>query len=101
MSAELITILNGIKITLTELKETTKMTSGLNTLVNFKENTKMTSGLNTLVNFKENTKLINEHRVYQLIMKSKLPLAENFQDLVYEEVLPSIRKNGEYKMKKE
>jgi len=42
---------------------------------------------------------ISEPGLYQLIMRSNLPSAERFQDWVFEEVLPSIRKNGEYAVK--
>jgi prophage antirepressor-like protein len=37
-----------------------------------------------------------EAEVYRLIMKSKLPDAEKFQDWVCEDILPSIRKTGGY-----
>lgn len=40
--------------------------------------------------------LIGESDVYRLIFGSKLESAEKFQDWVFEEVLPSIRKTGEY-----
>lgn len=40
--------------------------------------------------------LINEPGVYDLILNSQLPTAEAFQDWVFEEVLPSIRKYGFY-----
>ena len=40
--------------------------------------------------------LVNEPGLYQLIFGSKLEAAERFQRWVYEEVLPSIRKNGFY-----
>ena len=39
---------------------------------------------------------INESDVIRLIMRSKLPDAELFQDWVCEDVLPSIRKHGAY-----
>lgn len=42
------------------------------------------------------TKFISEADVYRLVMRSKLPSAEKFQDWVVEEVLPSIRKHGLY-----
>lgn len=42
------------------------------------------------------TKYISESDIYRLVMRSKLPAAEKFQDWVVEEVLPSIRKNGAY-----
>lgn len=38
--------------------------------------------------------LLSEYGVYSLILKSKLPQAEQFQDWVVEEVLPTIRKTG-------
>jgi prophage antirepressor-like protein len=40
--------------------------------------------------------LISEPGMYSLIMRSKLDIAEKFQDWVTEEVLPSIRKTGSY-----
>jgi anti-repressor protein len=40
--------------------------------------------------------LISEPGIYQLAGQSKLPSAEPFQDWIYEDVLPSIRKNGMY-----
>lgn len=41
---------------------------------------------------KQETKFINEGNLYRLIVKSKLPSAEKFETWVFEEVLPSIRK---------
>lgn len=41
-------------------------------------------------------KLIPESDVYRLVMRSKLPSAEDFQDWVVDEVLPQIRKTGRY-----
>lgn len=40
--------------------------------------------------------IISEPGLYQLAGESKLPSAEPFQDWVYEEVLPTIRKHGAY-----
>lgn len=40
--------------------------------------------------------MVNEPGLYQLIFGSKLESAERFQRWVFEEVLPSIRKNGFY-----
>lgn len=40
--------------------------------------------------------LIPERDVYRLIMRSKMPEAEKFEDWVVGEVLPSIRKSGSY-----
>jgi prophage antirepressor-like protein len=42
------------------------------------------------------TQLINEAGIYQLIMKSKLPSAIDFQMWVCSDVLPAIRKHGMY-----
>lgn len=44
----------------------------------------------------QNTKFITEGDVYRLIAHSKLPSAERFERWVFDEVLPSIRKNGAY-----
>lgn len=41
-------------------------------------------------------KLLKESDLYRLVMHSKLPQAEKFQDWVVEEVLPSLRNNGGY-----
>ena len=42
------------------------------------------------------TTIINESGLYSLILSSKLPTAEKFTDWVTSEVLPTIRKHGEY-----
>ena len=44
----------------------------------------------------KNTKYINEQGLYCLIFGSKKPIAKKFRKWVFEEVLPSIRKNGYY-----
>lgn len=44
----------------------------------------------------QNKKFINEPNLYRLIVKSKLPQAEQFEKWVFEEVLPTIRKHGAY-----
>lgn len=49
----------------------------------------------------QNVKFIPESDVYRLVMRSKLPEAEQFQDWVCEEVLPAIRKTGGYMIAKE
>lgn len=43
-------------------------------------------------------KVIPEGDVYRLIIKSKLQSAERFEEWVMDEVLPSIRKTGGYKL---
>jgi len=48
-----------------------------------------------------NTLFMNEYGLYSLIMKSKKPEAKAFTKWIRYDVLPSIRKYGTYKMKKE
>jgi len=45
---------------------------------------------------KQNMIIINEAGLYKLIMRSKKHIAQKFQEWVCEDVLPSIRKKGEY-----
>lgn len=40
--------------------------------------------------------IISESGLYRLVMKSRLPQAEEFQDWVEGEVLPTLRKQGYY-----
>jgi prophage antirepressor-like protein len=42
--------------------------------------------------------IINESGLYKIIMNSRKPIAQPFQEFVCEEILPSIRKTGEYKL---
>jgi prophage antirepressor-like protein len=49
-------------------------------------------------NYQANTIYINEAGLYQLIFSSKMSYAEEFQQFVFEDVLPSIRKTGKYKI---
>ena len=44
----------------------------------------------------QEVKVIPEGDVYRLIIRSKLPKAEEFEKWVFDEVLPSIRKTGGY-----
>lgn len=44
----------------------------------------------------QNTPIINESGLYSLILSSKLPAAKKFKRWVTSEVLPSIRKHGDY-----
>ncbi|WP_080937703.1 BRO family protein [Candidatus Liberibacter solanacearum] len=46
-------------------------------------------------------RVITESDVYRLIIKSKLPSAEKFERLVFEEILPTLRKTGSYSIKPE
>lgn len=45
-------------------------------------------------------KYIDEGNLYRLIVRSKLPDAEKFESWIMDEVLPSIRKTGQYKINK-
>lgn len=49
----------------------------------------------------QQVRVIQEPDVYRLIISSKLPTAQKFEKWVMEEVLPSIRKTGNYSFKKE
>jgi anti-repressor protein len=44
----------------------------------------------------QDVRFIPESDLYRLIMRSKLPSAERFQDWVVEEVLPAIREKGSF-----
>jgi prophage antirepressor-like protein len=48
----------------------------------------------------QNMAIINECGLYKIIMRTNKPNAEKFQEFVCEEILPSIRKSGEYKYQK-
>ena len=54
-----------------------------------------------MIQFHPDTTFINESGVYQLVMNSKLESAELFQDWVYEDLLPTIRKTGKYKLQQQ
>lgn len=47
----------------------------------------------------QDTRVLTEPDVLRLIMKSTLPAAEAFERLVFEEILPTIRKTGSYTAK--
>jgi len=64
---------------------------------------KMNINLNTVANRdgihgNPNVTVINESGLYSLILTSTLPTAKEFKHWVTSEVLPSIRKTGEYKI---
>ena len=48
----------------------------------------------------QTTNVVNEAGLYKIIMRSNKPIAQPFQEFVCEEILPSIRKTGEYKYQK-
>lgn len=52
--------------------------------------------ITTPANWQPNTVFISEAGVYALIMRSKLPAAEEFQRWLFEEVLPELRRTGKY-----
>lgn len=52
--------------------------------------------LENISNWQPNTVFITEPAIYKLCTKSTLPEAEEFQDWIYEKVLPSIRRTGGY-----
>ncbi|WP_436875355.1 BRO family protein [Mammaliicoccus sciuri] len=47
----------------------------------------------------QDKKFINEGNLYRLITKSKLPQAEQFEEWVFDDVLPALRKTGSYQIK--
>ena len=44
----------------------------------------------------QQAKFVSEGNLYRLIAKSQLPEAEQFESWIFDEVLPSIRKSGQY-----
>ena len=47
---------------------------------------------------KQNVIIINESGLYSLVLSSKLPTAKKFKRWVTSEVLPAIRKTGQYQV---
>ena len=47
------------------------------------------------------TVYVSEPGLYALIMKSRTSFAETFQDFVYEQILPSIRKRGRFQLEQQ
>ena len=47
---------------------------------------------------KQDMRIINEAGLYKLIMRSNKTIAEKFQEVVCEDILPTLRKKGEYKI---
>ena len=54
--------------------------------------------LGTTLDGQPNSVFLREPGLYQLIFNSRLPIAEAFQNWVFTEVLPSIRKTGSYEL---
>lgn len=61
-----------------------------------KDKNKSVTKMVTVDNKLRDVIVLEEAGIYQLIFSSKLPSAEAFQDWVFEEILPSIRKTGTY-----
>ena len=55
----------------------------------------------TTTSGEQNMVIINESGIYSLIFNSQLPTAKAFKRWVTSEVLPAIRKTGEYRMRVE
>jgi prophage antirepressor-like protein len=68
-----------------------------NALLNISEKWKGTKVIRT-PGGEQNMRIINEAGLYKLVMRSNKPLAKKFQEVVCEEILPSLRKKGEYKL---
>lgn len=47
------------------------------------------------------TAFINEPNLYRIIFRSEKPIAKQFQNWVFEEVLPQIRKTGQYQVQQQ
>jgi len=54
----------------------------------------------TPLNFQSTTIFIDEAGLYKLLSNSKKDLAEKFKDEIFTNILPSIRKTGEYNVNK-
>ena len=68
--------------------------------INYNKNI-LTACFTLSADIKHNSILINESGLYSLILSSKLPTAKAFKRWVTSEVLPQIRKNGEYKLQQQ
>ena len=68
-----------------------------NAIINISEKWKDTRLIRT-PGGEQNMRIINEAGLYKLIMRSNKPVAQKFQEVVCEEILPSLRKKGEYKI---
>lgn len=91
-----LTIINGEKGLLFIGKEVAEMLGYVDTDQAIRKNCKK-SETRQLDGFgNRGVKIIPESDVYRLIIKSKLPSAEAFEEWVMEEVLPEIRKTGSY-----
>jgi len=69
-------------------------------LRNIPDKWKCSVKLNTSTQGLQTSNVVNEAGLYKIIMRSNKPIAQPFQEFVCEEILPSIRKTGEYKYQK-
>ena len=67
-------------------------------LRNIPEKWKCSEILNTLTRGNQTMTMLKEPAVYQLVMRSTKPMAKKFQEAVCEDILPNLRKKGEYKI---
>jgi prophage antirepressor-like protein len=67
-------------------------------LRNIPEKWKGSEILNTLTRGNQIMIILKEAAVYQLVMRSNKPIAKKFQEVVCEDILPTLRKKGEYKI---
>ena len=54
--------------------------------------------VSTVAKFRVDSQIINEAGLYHTIWQSRKPIAKKFKQWVYETVLPSIRKTGQYRI---
>jgi prophage antirepressor-like protein len=80
-----------------DICEILKLKDVSNALLNIPEKWKGTKVISTLGG-NQDMRIINEAGLYKLIMRSNKPVAQKFQEVVCEEILPSLRKKGEYKI---
>jgi prophage antirepressor-like protein len=59
-----------------------------------REDGSLIQGVTDSLGREQQKKFINEGNLYRLIVRSKLPNAEQFEQWVFDEVLPTIRKTG-------
>ena len=57
---------------------------------------KVPSSMGLPLNFQSSTKFINESGLYQLLSKSTKPLAKKFMEKYFIDIMPEIRKSGQF-----
>jgi prophage antirepressor-like protein len=76
------------------------LTNVTEVLRNIPDKWKYSVKLNTSNKGFQTSNVINEAGLYKIIMRSNKEIAQSFQEFVCEEILPSIRKDGQYKYQK-